>query len=67
MRPPEQISPERLNELREFRKTKWPGNEFKRFFSEGLVMALAKFILPVEWGHVYSPSFSFPRSNPSRL
>ena len=31
MRPPEQISPERINELREFRKTKWPGNEFKRF------------------------------------
>jgi transposase len=31
MRPPEPISPERLKELEEFRKPKWPGFEFQRF------------------------------------
>ena len=31
MRPAEPIPPERLEELREFRKAKWPGYEFQRF------------------------------------
>jgi transposase len=31
MRPPTPIPPDRIKELEEFRKKKWPGNEFQRF------------------------------------
>jgi len=54
MRLPEPIPAERLIELNNFRKEKWPGFEFQRFYVSGLEVnaAYLQALLPKQLGGI---------------